>query len=1060
LLPALNLVTQIIEYNGFIDAYAVQIGWPLVRDLSNMFFVVILLIIAFSTILHISSYHYKNTLLKLVIMALLVNFSKLIVGFMIDFAQVIMLTFVNAFRAVAVASLANVFGLDKVGKVLIKGAAEATKSENSFGTVVLNFIFLVVACGVMIAYIAVLLYRIIALWVLVILSPFAFFAAAFPGLKKYSSEYWTKFIGQLSVGIMLAFFLWLAFQLFNATTVGQADLISQFGASAEEAEHKELWERVYTFVISIAFLMLGLQYAQQAGGFAGSFAGKVSGKLSDWSSRAIKGTARVATAPLRGARDLGKMGVKKGLGLAERKLLDVSTAKGEKGSAFRQGLKYLTKAGWQGFGKRSENLLEKSRAHAGAYAYDQANNLMTGGKLKTSHGINESERQYMEGGKEYKMTGPEDAQKQFSDALSMADGREKDDKIRQIFAVASGQAWVDDLMKVQNVMVSLMGEGEQKKVATQIAKKEGLKGKEAEDRVEALTKNEGQGLTEYTDQKIWKASTKNIDVTSREKYGNFFRKIATSTETGELSQEGLNLVYAHEENAKKNGHLADLGFVRAAEEDGVDERGNKHKKGELRLLGYLNEGRNEKTGLTEADEMGINEVMKMDQTAVARAQRHSFGHVRSNGKLGMGGAYHRQMIELAGGSQGEAHRISSVGRTRQNLLGGTAVHNPKVEIKLGDLHIGAVKIDEDVLADVMARLTFVNGRKYVGNAYGGIGGTFIKNKSDNGAPGEVKDTRAGLSTAGNNMIFKIDDLKRQQPLKEKLESERAGLSEEEITRREEEISGLQKTIGVDAVTGVVSEVDEKTLTSKAGSQQSIEEFLDSDMVSDDVKQEFAAILATPGFGKQAGEPVTGAAAGESAEEEMAEPAVTPAARQEIIREKESERDELIREYHNNEGNMSEEGKKEAKEQIDALDQEIASEQGRLNYQMLAGQEKALIGSLDELTKKIDEAMKNGDTKGAADLKTSRSGNVKKLADVRVKMAVSQTTAKLGQKKDDWIHDPTSRTLFIKLLREELKRSAGKSDSLFRLMEEEIGKDIDGLVDEREMQGFLARFGKK
>jgi len=63
-----------------------------------MSFILILLIIAFATILRQESYS-KKLLPKLLIMAVLINFSRTIFGLLIDFSQVIMLTFVNAFSA-------------------------------------------------------------------------------------------------------------------------------------------------------------------------------------------------------------------------------------------------------------------------------------------------------------------------------------------------------------------------------------------------------------------------------------------------------------------------------------------------------------------------------------------------------------------------------------------------------------------------------------------------------------------------------------------------------------------------------------------------------------------------------------------------------------------------------------------------------------------------------------------------------------------------------------------------------------------------------------------------
>src|SRR3989344_3947956 len=50
-----EILMALMSYNGFVVSPAVNIGWTLMRDISNLFFVLILLVIAIGTILHIES---------------------------------------------------------------------------------------------------------------------------------------------------------------------------------------------------------------------------------------------------------------------------------------------------------------------------------------------------------------------------------------------------------------------------------------------------------------------------------------------------------------------------------------------------------------------------------------------------------------------------------------------------------------------------------------------------------------------------------------------------------------------------------------------------------------------------------------------------------------------------------------------------------------------------------------------------------------------------------------------------------------------------------------------
>jgi len=83
------LEAQIIDYLlssnnfSFINAPIVKIGWTLTRDLANMLFILILLIIAFATVLRMESYGMKRLLPKLIMVAILINFSLVFAGFVI-----------------------------------------------------------------------------------------------------------------------------------------------------------------------------------------------------------------------------------------------------------------------------------------------------------------------------------------------------------------------------------------------------------------------------------------------------------------------------------------------------------------------------------------------------------------------------------------------------------------------------------------------------------------------------------------------------------------------------------------------------------------------------------------------------------------------------------------------------------------------------------------------------------------------------------------------------------------------------------------------------------------
>ena len=223
-----------LQYNGFADAPPVMVGWVIVRDLVNMVFIIALIISAVATILNYetSDLHVKNVLPKLIGAAVLINFSKMIVGLLIDASQVVTLTFVNAFQASGVGNFSQLLGLPSFTTLNAQtpsnasasanptAAAGAQASPNIILDVLLAYMLamamLVISIGVILIMILFTVGRIVGLWVLLIVSPAAFLATSLPKklqrlFGSLASEFWKRLTGFLVGGPVMAFFLWLAF---------------------------------------------------------------------------------------------------------------------------------------------------------------------------------------------------------------------------------------------------------------------------------------------------------------------------------------------------------------------------------------------------------------------------------------------------------------------------------------------------------------------------------------------------------------------------------------------------------------------------------------------------------------------------------------------------------------------------------------------------------------------------------------------------------------------------------------------------------------------------------
>jgi len=311
----------IASFQDFINIPAIVAGWVMIRDISNMFFVVVLIIIAFGTILHIESYNYKKWLPKLILMAVLINFSKTICGLLIDISQVVMLTFVNAFKDIGGANLTEMLGITSILKST--GGGGFTDLWVVVGAYVLGMIYLLIAI-VVIATIAIMLaMRVVMLWIYIVLSPLAYLMQAFPGgtgqATNQATKWWTEFTKNLISGPVLAFFLWFAlfvlstgngpaFNTTSADTNASSESKKAQGSSGPASEGATPTALV-KFIVGIGMLLAGMKISAEVGGAVGSIAGKGMAKINAGKTKILNKAKGVG---MQTSKKLGRSG----LGLA------------------------------------------------------------------------------------------------------------------------------------------------------------------------------------------------------------------------------------------------------------------------------------------------------------------------------------------------------------------------------------------------------------------------------------------------------------------------------------------------------------------------------------------------------------------------------------------------------------------------------------------------------------------------------------------------------------------------------------------------------------------------
>ncbi len=262
---------------------AIQVGWTAVRDLSNMFFIFVLLYIAILTILGMGGSNAKRWVAHLIIAALLINFSLFITQVVVDAGNVLAVGFWNKMVVQAgpnASSSAAAFFLEgfriqttfdtqnnAAGNTV--NVTQAQKLQIFLGAAVVQF----VAGYVFLAGAIMMIIRSVTLMVLMIASPFAFLGFALPKGGGFASQWLDKLIGATFMAPAFVFMLYI-----DSLIIRGAELIQSTGSQDDKwalalSGQVGNFAIIYNFLLMIILLLAALTVAQKVSGGVGSSAG-------------------------------------------------------------------------------------------------------------------------------------------------------------------------------------------------------------------------------------------------------------------------------------------------------------------------------------------------------------------------------------------------------------------------------------------------------------------------------------------------------------------------------------------------------------------------------------------------------------------------------------------------------------------------------------------------------------------------------------------------------------------------------------------------------------------
>lgn len=293
----------VIKMGDFVNSMpAILTAWKILRDLGNIALIFGFVAIGIATILDVQSYNAKKMLVKLILVAVTVNFSLFAARAIIDVGNVFAYQFYTEMNRVTGVTVDNNFwspankgvsdaimqmvGLQKFyeSNAITSYQSRVMSANWPFALLFASLLF-IVATFVMVAFAFMLIARFLVLVLLMILAPVGFVGFVIPTMEGRASQWWSTLISQTLTAPIVLLMLLISVSLMSApgiligatNTRDVGALLDSSGASLGD------WSKsaslIIGFFIAMGFLMASLILAKQMGAAGASFSIGMSRRL-------------------------------------------------------------------------------------------------------------------------------------------------------------------------------------------------------------------------------------------------------------------------------------------------------------------------------------------------------------------------------------------------------------------------------------------------------------------------------------------------------------------------------------------------------------------------------------------------------------------------------------------------------------------------------------------------------------------------------------------------------------------------------------------------------------
>jgi hypothetical protein len=286
------------QYFGM-DYEIVHQGWTVTRDIANMGFIIALLLISFSTIFGIQTYHAKALLPRLILVALIVNYSLEGVLIIVGACDVIMKAIIGgagdtnpAGTLAAIQHLPDLLNLGQGTNVFSSSSGQDAANAAIFLRLI---IAIVIFGGMTICFLGtalLFLVRLIVLMFLAIAAPLALVALLLPNTRTYFDQWFKKLIQYAFMGPFLLFMVLLTLTLSIGFIAKMGDLAVKQGGASGGSFFTSGWSDLAPSIIGATFIIVCLIISMKVASASGIYGANLAYNLKTWAAVAATSASK------------------------------------------------------------------------------------------------------------------------------------------------------------------------------------------------------------------------------------------------------------------------------------------------------------------------------------------------------------------------------------------------------------------------------------------------------------------------------------------------------------------------------------------------------------------------------------------------------------------------------------------------------------------------------------------------------------------------------------------------------------------------------------------------